>query len=144
MSEVLFRPGQAILVSLRLYNVRGVERSAPTEFVRAAADGKPALRRGVSLVLNEHPKDERPRRPSIPRRAPETDADAAVRSRQRARTLAPTESFEAVRLDLNDWYGELQPGRYWLELTFGADSGIGEGTTNQIDIEVLGHVEVGR
>ena len=52
----MFRPGQPILVTLRLYNVRGIEQSAPTEFVRAGADGKPALRRGVSLVLNEHPQ----------------------------------------------------------------------------------------
>jgi hypothetical protein len=54
----VFRPGQPILVTLRLHNARGVERSAPTEFVRPASDGKPALRRGVSLVLNEIPSGD--------------------------------------------------------------------------------------
>jgi len=38
-----------------------------------------------------------------------------------------------MRLDLNDRYAGLQPGGYWLHLTFGADSGVGEGTTNRME-----------
>lgn len=49
-----------------------------------------------------------------------------------SRTLAPTESFDACRLDLNDWYTGLQPGNYWLQVTFGADSGVGAGKTNRM------------
>jgi len=128
----VFRPGQPVLVTLRLHNARGVERSVPTEFVRAGADGKPALRRGVSLVLEELPKGTDG--PGVlgscsfpPRKPTRTDRFDPGNA---SRTLAPTESFEAVRLDLNDWYAGLQPGGYWLELKFGADSGVGEGRTN--------------
>ncbi len=135
----VFRPGQPVLVTLRLHNVRGVERQAPTEFVRAGADGKPALRRGVSLVLREDPKgaddlgvlrslSSPPRKPTRTGRFDPGDA---------SRTLAPTESFEAARLDLDDWYGELPPGHYWLHLTFGADSGVGEGTTNRMEFWII-------
>ncbi len=43
-SVTVFRPGEPVPVMLRLYNVRGIEQSAPTEFIRAGADGKKALR----------------------------------------------------------------------------------------------------
>ncbi len=56
LSTAVFRPGAAILVALRIYNVRGVERSAPTEFVRAGADGKPALRRGCRWSSRRSPR----------------------------------------------------------------------------------------
>ena len=52
------------------------------------------------------------------------------------RALAPTESFVAMQIDLNDWYAGLPPGGYRLELTFGADSGIGEGSTNWLSFSI--------
>jgi hypothetical protein len=134
----VFRSGEPVRIALQLYNVRGVERPAPTEFVRPGADGKPALRRGVSLILTEIPKDADGlallRSPSPPRKPSRTDRFDPGNA---SRTLAPTESFEAMRLDLNDWYAGLQPGRYHLHLTFDADSGLGEGTTNRLEFQIV-------
>jgi hypothetical protein len=129
----VFRPRQPIIVELRLYNARGTEGSAPTEFLRAAADGKPALRRGVTVTVSKIPSrdDEGPdvfRAPTTrePSRTEHFDPGPA------ARLLTPTESFAAMRIDVNDWYAALPPGNYLLELTFEADSGIGKGSTNRM------------
>ncbi len=133
----VFRPGQPIIVELRLYNARGTEGSAPTEFLRAAADGKPALRRGVSVTVSEIPSrnDERPdvfRAPTTrePSRTEHFDPGPA------ARLLAPTESFVAMQIDVNEWYAGLPPGSYLLGLKFEADSGIGKGSTNRVSFEI--------
>jgi hypothetical protein len=133
----VFRPGQPILVTLRLYNVHGVEQSSPTEFARAGADGQPALRRGISLVLKEIPRGDNGfgSMRDLPARLP-TRTDRFVPGNA-SRTLAPTASFDACRLDLNDWYAGLQPGGYWFHLTFGADSGIGQGTTNRMEFWIV-------
>ncbi len=135
--NAVFRPGQPIVVTLRLYNVRGAEQSAPTEFVRAGADGKPALRRGVSMVLDEIPRgdDGFASMRNLPARRP-TRTDRFDPGNA-SRTLAPTASFDACRLDLSDWYAGLQPGGYWFHLTFGADSGVGEGTTNRMEFWIV-------
>jgi hypothetical protein len=133
----VFRPGQPIIVELRLYNARGTEGSAPTEFLRAAADGKPALRRGVTVTVSEIPSrnDERPEAvlaPTTrePSRTEHFDPGPA------ARLLGPTESFAAMRIDVNDWYAGLPPGSYFLELTFEAVSGIGKGSTNWVSFGI--------
>jgi hypothetical protein len=42
-----------------------------------------------------------------------------------------------LRLDLADWYGALPSGRYHIHLTFGADSGVGEGTTNAMEFWIV-------
>ena len=58
--KTAYQPGQPIVVTLRLQNRSGVDRSSPTEFVRPGPDGKPALRQGVNLSLWRSTK--RPRR----------------------------------------------------------------------------------
>jgi hypothetical protein len=49
-----------------------------------------------------------------------------------SRLLAPTDSFDALRIDLADWFGPLAPGSYRLHATFAADSGLGEGQTSDL------------
>lgn len=138
----MFRTGRPILVALRLFNARGVERPAPTEFLRVGADGKPALRRGVSLVLSEIPRSiEGLGGLGSPPPVWEPSRTARFDPGDASRTLAPTESFEAMRLDLNDWYAGLRPGGYRLRLTFGPDSGVGEGTTNELEFWIDGAVD---
>ena len=44
--------------------------------------------------------------------------------------MAPFEAFEAMRLDLNDWFDLTRPGSYRVRVTFAADSGVGAGTSN--------------
>jgi hypothetical protein len=46
-----------IVLTLYLRNGLGVERTVPTEFLRRGEGGKPALRRGVSLVLSKLPRE---------------------------------------------------------------------------------------
>jgi hypothetical protein len=121
-------PGRPIVMTLRLRNGLGVDRAAPTEFVRPAADGKPALRRGVNLALTAIVADrDQPARPEDRKPTREARFDPGDASRP----LGPTESFEALSLDLNDWFAGLAPGSYQFRMTFAPDSGLGEGGTNE-------------
>jgi hypothetical protein len=45
--------------------------------------------------------------------------------------LAPTESFEAMQVNLDDWFAPLAPGTYRLQVTFGEESGVGSGTSSE-------------
>lgn len=126
--------GRPIMATLQLRNDRGVEQKVPTEFVRPGDDGKPALRRGVSLVLTEQPKRSGDQGVFIPRAGVERTPTRAARfdPGDASRSLAPTESFDALRIDLADWFGPLAPGSYRLHATFAADSGLGEGRTSDL------------
>ena len=126
--------GQPIMATLRLRNDRGVEQKVPTEFVRPVDDGKPALRRGVSLVLTEQPKRSGDQDAFNPRAGVERTPTRTARfdPGDASRSLAPTESFDALRIDLADWFGPLAPGSYRLHATFAADSGLGEGRTSDL------------
>jgi hypothetical protein len=138
MKRAAIPAGRPIPVTLRLRNDKGVDQTVPTEFLRPGDDGKPALRRGVSLVLTEQPKrlgDQGVFNPTVgvertPTRTARFDPGDASRS------LAPTESFEAMQLDLADWFGPLAPGNYTCHLTFAADSGLGEGRTSDLYLTV--------
>ena len=55
-----FDPARPVLVNLLIRNRLGESRSAPTEFLQKGAEGKPAIRKGVYLVLRR----SRPRGPS--------------------------------------------------------------------------------
>ena len=55
-----FDPARPVLVNLLIRNRLGESRSAPTEFLQKGAEGKPAIRKGVYLVL----RHSRPRGPS--------------------------------------------------------------------------------
>ena len=49
---------------------------------------------------------------------------------QTTRPLGPFEVFDAMPIDLNDWFDLARPGSYRVHVTFAADSGVGEGSTN--------------
>ncbi len=133
-------PGGAIPIVLRVTNRLGVPREAPTEFVRPGADGKPALRKGMSLKLyyTAEIASERngfgayPNEESAPRRDARFDPGPA------ARPLAPLESFEAARLDPADWFDVSRPGSYRLAVKFDSDSGVGEGYGTEAYFQVGG------
>jgi hypothetical protein len=133
-----YTSGGPVLVTFLLRNGLGVDRTAPTEFTRPSADGKPALRRGIDLLLFDLPSDLVG---STSARAAGPEARKPTRTARfdpgdAFRTLAPTESFEAMSLDLNDWFGPLAPGSYRLQATFSAVSGVEEGTTYQLPFAI--------
>jgi hypothetical protein len=132
------QPGRPILVTLQIRNRLGVNRSSPSEFLRNAADGKPALRRGVSLVLWR--SAERSPGSGFGQQQPENRIEPRSRAHfdpgPAARELAPLESFDALRVDLNDWFDLSKPGRYHAGVVFTNDSGVGEGSSSQVYFQV--------
>ena len=138
--EKPYEPGRPIPVGLRVVNRLGVPREAPTEFVRPDPDGKPALRKGMTLLLYYTAErgsgsfgiDPDPDEEVAPRRDVHFDPGPAVRS------LEPLESFEAARLDLADWFDVSRPGRYRLAVKFAQDSGVGEGYGTDVYFQVGG------
>ncbi len=125
-------PGRPVIMTLKIRNCRGVEKPVPTEFLRPADDGKPALRRGLSLALFDIATDTAGVAFSaVPRNGEHTPTRTArFEPGDASRILAPTESFEAMQIDLSDWFGALGAGTYRVHLTFAKNSGLGEGTTN--------------
>jgi hypothetical protein len=133
-----FEPGRPILVATHIRNRLGVARPSPMEFVRPGPDGKPALRKGVNLSLwhstSRGPSSGlnqiSPNDVIVPKR------DAHFDPGEGTRPLTPLEAFEAMRLDLNDWFDLTRPGRYRLRVTFAADCGIGEGSASEVYFQV--------
>jgi hypothetical protein len=133
-----FEPGRPILVATHIRNRLGVARPSPTELVRPASDGKPALRRGVNLSLwRSTPRGPRSVSNQVyPNDAVAPKRDAHFDPGEASRPLAPLEAFEAMRLDLNVWFDLTKPGRYRLRVTFTADSGLGEGSASEAYFQV--------
>ena len=135
-----YSPGSPIPIVLRVTNRLGLQREAPTEFVRPGADGSAALRKGMTLTLyyTAEVASERngfgayPNEESAPRREARFDPGPA------ARPLAPLESFEAARLDPGDWFDVSRPGSYRLAVQFDRDSGVGEGHGTEAYFQVGG------
>ena len=137
-----FEPGRPILVALHVRNRLGVDHPSPTELLRPSPDGKPALRKGVSLSLwytslkgpNSGLNQPYPQDPIEPKR------DAHFNPGDASRNLATLETFEAMRLDLNEWYDLSKPGKYRLRAVFAADSGMGEGSAAEVSFQI-GNIE---
>ena len=134
-----YEPGRPVLVKALIRNRLGVAHSSPTEFIRPGPGGKPALRKGMKLALwytgrggsRAHlaglvePSDQlKPKR------------DAHFEPGQDSRLLAPLESFEAMQLDLNDWFDLTKPGIYFVAVRFTADSGMGDGESVRSDFTI--------
>lgn len=127
-----FKPGKPIAMIVRIRNRRGVEVSAPAEFLRRGEDGRPSLRRGVNLAASYFP-------PSQPRsgvgqavlteelKPKRTDHFEPGNS---TRPLGPFEVFDTAPVELNDWFHLTRPGTYRVRVTFASDSGFGEGASN--------------
>ena len=135
-----YEPGRPIPVTVHIRNRLGVTRSSPTEFVRPAADGKPALRKGVNLALwRSSSRSPRSRSDRVyPDEAVEPKRVARFDPGEGSRTLAPLEAFEAMRIDLNDWFDLTMPGPYRLRVTFAAASGVAEGSASEVHFRVGG------
>ncbi|MEJ7636664.1 MAG: hypothetical protein WKF75_01435 [Singulisphaera sp.] len=135
-----YEPGRPILVTLHIRNRLGVARSSPTEFVRPGPDAKPALRKGVnpSLWRSTSRGPRSGMNQVYPNDVIEPKRDAHFDPGEGSRPLTPLEAFEAMRIDLDDWFDLTKPGRYRLRVTFAADSGIGEGSSSEAYFQVGG------
>jgi hypothetical protein len=135
-----YEPGRPILVAVHIRNRLGIAHASPTEFLGRAPDGKSALRKGVNLSLwhatstgsISGPNQAYPRDAVQARRHDHFDPGNG------ARLLAPLDSFEAMRLDLSDWFDVTKPGLYRFRVTFSGDSGIGEGSAAEAHFQVVG------
>ncbi len=134
-----YEPGRPVVMIVRIRNRRGVENASPTGLLRRGADGRPSLRRGVSLaVFSSDPTPSRAG--AVPVRSEQelkpTRTDRSQPGAD-ARPLSAFEEFEAMRLDLNDWFDLKRPGSYRVRVAFAADSGLGEGATNDRHFTVV-------
>ncbi len=127
-----YQPGRPIRVTLKIRNRRGVENTAPGEFLRRGDDGRPALRRGVKLAVfytapslsSQVAPQCNPGEELKPKRTDRFEPGNSTRS------LAPFEVIEAIPLELNDWFDLTRAGSYRAHVVFTADSGVGEGMSN--------------
>jgi hypothetical protein len=135
-----FAPGHPILVAVKIRNGLGVAHSSPTELIRPAPDGKPALRKGINLALWRTAVRDLSSTSSraYPDLLVEPKRDARFDPGEGSRQLEPLEAFEAMRFDLSDWFDLTKPGCYRLRVTFTADSGLGEGAASEVNFQVGG------
>ncbi len=117
---------------VRIRNRRGFDNAAPTEFLRRGGDGRPALRRGVSLALvfSDARRSQGGQRAGIPDEEVKPKRTEYFDPGQTTHPLGPFEVFDAMPIELNDWFDLARPGSYRVHVTFAADSGVGEGSTN--------------
>ena len=141
-------PGRPIVVTLKVRNCQGVDRPVPTEFIRPGDDGNPALRRGLTIALFDvgQAQDTAGVGENAPLQKGEHSAVRTARfdPAEATRMLTPTESFEAMRIALNDWFAALGPGTYRARIAFAKNSGLGEGKTNDAYFTIGDQVERSR
>jgi hypothetical protein len=127
-----YEPARPIRMTLRIRNRRGVENTAPTEYLRRGIGDRTALRRG--LVLTVFYSLPRPTQSGQGQGGPQEELKPKRTESfipgDAARPLAPFQAFDALRLDLDDWFDLTRPGSYRARAVFSADSGLGEGKTN--------------
>lgn len=132
-----------LVLAVHLKNRRGLDQDVPTEFVRPADDGQPALRSGITLRLWRTDIDPLGRVVAGAPREPKELAptrEARFTPGDATRTLGPAEEFEAFRLDLRDWFDLARPGQYRLAISFGDESGLGPDNAGEFHFR-LGDVE---
>ena len=136
----VYEPGKPILAAVQIRNRLGVARSSPSEFIRPGPDGKPALRKGVSLSLWR--STARGARSGMnqdyPNDVVEPKRDAQFDPGEASRVLQPLEAFECMRLEVSDWFDVVKPGKYRLRVTFAPESGLGEGAASEAYFQVGG------
>ncbi len=123
-----YEPGRPVSVVVRIRNRLGVAHSSPTELMRRSPDGKGMLRKGINLGLKRWKKNGTKPSSNAPHEGELLTAKHVhhFEPAEASRTLEPLESFEAMRLNINEWFDLSEPARYHFWVTFDADSGFGE------------------
>jgi hypothetical protein len=135
--------GKPVEVIVRLRNRAGLEQKVPSEYLRNEGLRRPTLRPGIALKVSYVADDpERRARTPLPPDLP-TGEPLAPRAidffepGDAVRTLGPAESFEAFRINLNDWFAIDRPGIYRVRVVFTKESGLAEGLSNEITIPII-------
>jgi hypothetical protein len=131
-------PGRPVPLIVRIRNRRGVDDEVPTDFLRRGPGGRLSLRRGVSLaVFYSAPGQPGPRPPEggpaeelMPKQADRFDPGPATRP------LGPFEALDAMPIELTEWFDLTRTGSYRVHLSLTVDSGLGEGTSNELYLTV--------
>ncbi len=128
-----------VIVQLSIRNRSGVPQSLPTQFAVKSDNGKLSIRPGMSMTLMRLPEgDDRLRETPnagtpVPGK-PLSQISADLASRQKL--VESGESYEACEFDVRDCFDLVQPGRYRLRIQFSKQSGLGEGPSAPLDIEL--------
>jgi len=120
--------GEPVTLELSLRNRGGLDQRVPSTYL---ATDPLALRSGIDLKLQYAPGDVWPQVPPhlrhtvgvhVPDQGDWTELKPRITARFKAadvgKTLAPTEAFVALRLDLRDWFDLSRPGSYQLRFLF--------------------------
>ena len=126
---------------LRLRNRGGLPRTVPTSFLSA---DRPALRPGVDLTLSYAPINQEQFQargfggPEVKWEDLKPNSTARFNPDPTMRTLEAAESFDAFSIRIDDWFDVSRQGTYRLQVRFGPESGVGEGTSNEFIFPIPG------
>jgi hypothetical protein len=127
-------------VRLALRNRLGVPQQMPTQFVVKAVDGKLSMRPGMSITLKRlSDVGQMQRMPDAASQTilplkPLATLSADLVSRQKL--VESCDYFEACSFNLHDFFDITQTGRYSLQVDFTKQSGIGEGTSQEVEFDL--------
>ncbi len=140
VTHVSLPVGKPITIHLLLRNRRGVPQELPAHLTANLKDGKLAVHAGINITVH-HMSDE-----PDPRRAEGPDAgilldekplsDLPSERSNEKKLVESADSYEAASLDLRDCFDLTRPGRYRVRINFTKQSGLGEGSTQQIDFQL--------
>ncbi len=137
-----FEANRPLVVTVRLRNRSGLEKTVPAEYQRGDQRPGMTLRPGVELKL--YRAGEGPPRWTAGSQGPQPDwqelhtrAIARFTPGPATRSLGAADSFDAFHVDLNALFAMTQPGDYRLLVSFTKESGVAEGDSNEVRFRIV-------
>lgn len=134
----IFALGKPVPIHLLFRNRLGVSQNIPTQWAAYSAEGKLAIRPGLSINLRRLSDTSGPREEGTDAGSPVDGKPLAILSDRLVenRMVNTNNSFEAAAIDLRDCFDLTKPGRYHVQLTFSKKTGLGEGSSQQLTFEI--------
>lgn len=126
--------GEPLVMTAWLRSRSGLDLTAPLSYHREDEEGNRKLLSGVSIKLEY--TAEKPASPYNPYQDNRKWENLSLKrtahfvSDKPGRVLAPTEEFEAFKLDLNEWFDLKKPGSYRAYIIFSGECGFTEGKSH--------------